>query len=289
MLTFIIVSCNKDDFVDLYDENNEPIDFSEGYGIKITKYMDQEVPTGSLQGVAAFDKFLFQFEDCGAAVYIYNLEQKKLIKKVFLTPNNNNHCNQLSFSNTYFSIEDKFPLLYVSGARTSGTYNHVQVYRITGENESIDLKQIQEIILPQSNKETWVYWTCIIMDNDKNHMCAYANSSTRLIRFNIPNINIDNVNLYDSDIIDFIKMDFIDHQQGGVIRDGILYIIFGVPGWGDKVTLRIFDIENKKEIAKYNLSEINFTKEPEGLFFYNNELYCATNNAGIYKINFKKN
>ncbi len=263
---------------------NSPNTKTDYYYIEtITKYMNQSSGGVSVQGAACHGDYLFQFQDKNAAVFIYNLKQKKFVKKITLTPNKYNHCNQASFSDKYYSTEDMFPLLYVSGS-SSGTYNHVQVYRITGYEDNFEIKQIQEIILPPSNKETWVYWTCIIMDNDNHALYAYANSNTRLIKFDIPDIYLDTVNLTDYDIKEIIDLDFIDHQQGGIIRNNILYIIFGVPAWGDKVTLRIFNIYKKIEMAKLNLTDLNFKKEPEALFFYNNDIYCATNNAGIYKI-----
>lgn len=64
-------------------------------------------------------------------------------------------------------------------------------------------------------------------------------------------------------------------------------MIFGVPAWGDTVWLRIFNLETKTEVVRYNLSEQGFKGEPEGIFFYNDELYCVTNNSGIYKIRFR--
>ena len=288
ILSVIFVSCNKDDFVDLYDENDEPIDFSEGYGIKISKYMGQS-SQGSVQGAAAHGDYLFQFQDHNEAVYVYNLASKTLIKKIELTPNSSNHCNQVSFSNLFFSKEDMFPLLYVSGAR-SATYNRIQVYRITGEKDNIDIQLIQEIILPKKTDENWVSWTCSILDNENQYLYAYAsNASTRLIKFEIPDFHQETVNLTDADILEFIPIEHINHQQGGIIKNGVFYMIYGVPSWGDQVWLRLFNLETKNEIVRFNLSEKKFKGEPEGIFFYNNELYCATNNSGIYKIKFIRN
>ena len=252
-----------------------------------SKYMNQS-SSGSVQGAAAYGDYLFQFQDQNKAVYIYNLAKKSLVKKITLTPNSSNHCNQASFSDIFYSDEDKFPLLYVSGSGNKD-HNHIQVYRITGEEETIDITQIQEIILPSRNSDNMCYYTCSILDNENHYLYAYAsNASTRLIKFNIPDLQQDTVKLTDSDIIEYILVDHIDHQQGGIIKDGIFYMIYGVPGWGDLVWLRLFDLVAKKEIIRYNLSEKKFTGEPESIFFYKNELYAATNNSGIYKIMFAK-
>lgn len=246
------------------------------------KYMDQS-SSGSVQGAASFGDYLFQFQHANAAVYIYNLAEKTFVKKITLTANSNNHCNQASFSNTYYHEEDSFPLLYVSGSQNT-SYNHVQVYRIIGQNENIVIQQIQEIVLPKNYNSNKISATCIIMDNDNNCLYAYANSSSaRLIKFKTPDFHQEAVDLTDADILDYVSIGHIDHQQGGIIKNGILYMIFGVPAWGDIVWLRLFNLETKSEIARFNLSEKGFKGEPESVFFYKNDLFAVTNNSGIFK------
>jgi len=286
-MCIFLFSCGKDEIIDYLDEDNTTVDLLEDSGVKISKYMNQS-SSGSVQGAAAYGEYLFQFQDHNEAIYIYNLARKSFIKKITLTPNSNNHCNQASFSNIFFSNEDSFPLLYVSGSR-SGTYNHIQVYRITVDKEDFEIQQIQEIILPKKTEENWVSWTCSILDNENSYLYAYSNATSKLIKFAIPDCQEKNVNLKDEDILEYISIDNIPHQQGGIIRNGIFYMIYGVPSWGDQVWLRLFNLETKNEIVRFNLSEKKFKGEPEGIFFYKNELYCATNNSGIYKIMFIKN
>jgi len=252
-----------------------------------SKYMNQTSSGGSMQGAAAYGDYLFQFQDHNAAVFVYNLANKSFVKKITLTPNSNNHCNQASFSNIFYHKTDKFPLLYVSGSRT-GTYNHIQVYRITDESDSLNIKQTQEIVLPPKTKDNYISWTCIILDNNKSYLYAYSNATSKLIKFNIPDYQARTVNLKNDDILEIISIANIPHQQGGTIRNGVFYMIYGVPSWGDRVWLRVFNLATKTEIVRYNLSEKKFKGEPESIFFYNNELYAITNNAGIYKITLKK-
>lgn len=286
--TSIMCSCQTEDVFEEIQITQDNIKESDKIGLKIEKYMDQNSLGFSVQGAASYGDYLFQFQDHNEAIYIYNLAEKRFVQKVILTPNRSNHCNQVSFTNLFYEENDKFPLLYVSGSRTE-TYNHIQVYRITEENEYFEIVKIQEIILPPKNEDNWVSWTCSILDNENLILYAYAsNESTRLIKFEIPDYHTENVTLTDQDILEFIPIEHIDHQQGGIIRDGIFYMIFGVPNWGDTVWLRLYNLETKTEIVRYNLSEMRFYGEPEGLFFYMNELYCVTNNAGIYKIVFRK-
>lgn len=274
--------------MDIIEEVDNNTQLSDNFSVKVTKYMSQSSIGVSVQGSAAFGDYLFQFQHANAAVYIYNLAKKELVKKVTLKANSKNHCNQASFSDIFYSDEDAFPLLYVSGSQ-SATYNHIQVYRITGQKEDIKIQQIQEIILPTKNSTNMISSTCIILDNEKHYLYAYANSSSaRLIKFKIPDYSITTVNLTDDDILENSPIGHIDHQQGGIIKNGIFYMIFGVPNWGDQVWLRLFNLETKNEIVRFNLSEKDFNKEPESLFFYNGDLFCTTNNSGIFRIDFTK-
>lgn len=250
---------------------------------EITKYMNQSSGGVSVQGADCYGDYLFQFQDKNAAVYIYNLKEKKYLGKVSLKPNNNNHCNNTSFSRIFYQEGDEFPLIYVSGSG-SGTYNQVQVYRITRSGSSFSLEQVQEIILPKASSANNLYWTGAILDNDNNYMYIYGNmNGAQIVRFNIPEAHQASVSLNDKDILEQFTLDKFTHQQGANIKDGLLYVFDGVPAWGDTNYLRIIDLKNKKELAKINIMEKGFKVEPEGTFFYKKELYCASNNSGIYK------
>lgn len=249
---------------------------------EITKYMNQS-SSGSVQGADCYGDYLFQFQDKNAAVYVYNLKEKKYLGKVTLTPNNNNHCNNASFSRIFYQEGDEFPLIYVSGSG-SGTYNQVQVYRITRNNSNFIIEQVQEIVLPKARPENNLYWTGVILDNESKCMYIYGNSNgAQIAKLRIPDITHFSTTLSDNDILEQFTLNKFTHQQGANIKDGLLYVFDGVPTWGDTNYLRITDLSGKKDIVKINIMEKGFKVEPEGTFFYNGELFCATNNSGIYK------
>lgn len=249
---------------------------------EITKYMNQS-SSGSVQGADCYGDYLFQFQDKNAAVYVYNLKEKKYLGKVTLTPNNNNHCNNASFSRIFYQEGDEFPLIYVSGSG-SGTYNHVQVYRISKKESSFNIEQVQEILFPDSNSDNDLYWTDIMMHND--YMCvstAASEGDGKITLFKIPNPKKNEVRLTNDDVIDSFHVGKFTHHQGANIKNDILYIFDGVPAWGDTNYLRIIDLKNKKDLAKINITEKGFRVEPEGAFFYNGDLFNASNRSGIYK------
>ena len=250
---------------------------------KISKYMNQ---SGAGQGASSHGDYLFHFLDNNSGVNIYNLKEKKHIERITLQSNANNHCNNVSFSNIFYHENDEFPLLYVSGSRVRA-YEHVQVYRITRANSHFNITQVQEITLPTSTSTNGLYWTGVIMDNEDNYMYVYANTGkAHIVKFKIPNPYEENVTLSDNDILEQFQVEKFTHQQGAVMRNGIIYVFDGVPSWGDTNYLRIIGVKDKKNIATINITDKGLKAEPEGAFIYNNELYCATNNAGIFKIDF---
>ena len=282
----LFCSCETDeDFIDLSfeDEQEDSIIWDDNIGVRISKYMSNSAG-GSVQGADCNGDYLFQFQDHNAAVYIYNMAKKKLVASIELEPKSQNHCNNVSFSNVFYDLNDEFPLLYVSGSR-SRSYNNVQVYRILRVNDKFSIEQIQEIILPKASKDNNLYWTGVIMDNEENCMYIYANTGTaQIAKLLIPDIYQSEVTITDDDIIEQYSIDKFTHQQGGVIKNGKMFVFDGVPAWGDINYLRIIDLINKNNLATINITDLGLKAEPEGAFIYRNELYCATNNSGIYKV-----
>lgn len=282
--TSILSSCQTDDFMDEIKISDNRISEIEKVSIKIEKYMDQH-SSGSIQGASCHGDYLFQFQDYNANVYVYNLKDKYFIDVFPLKPIASNHCNNVSFSNIYFQEDDEFPLLYVSGSR-SGEYNHAQVYRIQKNDISFSFTKIQEIILPECNESNKLYWTGVIMDNENGFMYVYANhlTSAQIAKFNIPDISKHEIELSEDDILEIFSLDKFTHQQGAVINNGLLYVMDGVPGYGDTNYLRIIDLEKHGDYKIYNISAMGFNQEFEGLTIYKDMLIAPTLNTGIFSI-----
>ena len=122
------------------------------------------------------------------------------------------------------------------------------------------------------------------MDNESNSLYVYANyNNATIARFAIPDIRSSSVTLTDGDIKDIFPISVFSHQQGAVIKDGYMYVFDGVPQWGDINYLRIIDLTKRRDFSVLNVTELGLTYEPEGAFFYKGELFCATNNAGLFR------
>ena len=282
----LMTSCDKDeDYIDLPPEPDlEFVEKGDDVGIKISKYMDQASGGVSVQGADCYGDYLFQFQHANAAVFIYDLKNKEFVSKVELKAKSQNHCNNASFSRIFYEEGDEFPLLYVSGSQ-SGTYNHVQVYRITRASQVFSIEQVQEIILPQATSYNNLYWTGAVMDNENGYMYIYANTNgAQIAKLHIPDIYKNKVEMSEENILEQFSLGGFNHQQGAVIDRAILYIFDGVPAWGDTNYLRIIDLLKKEDVAKINIKKKGFTAEAEGAFFYKGELFCATNNSGIFKV-----
>ena len=254
--------------------------------LAIQKYMDVSSDVGE-QGASVFGDYLFQFLSHEKAVYIYNLKTKKLEEYVSYDLDRICHCTNASFSNVYYDSNDEFPLLYVSGSNVS-IYNYVQVFRVE-KNNGFKLTHIQEIVLPQSSEKNNLYWQNVVMDNENNFMYVYASTNgAQIAKFNIPDFRIPIIKLTDKDILDQYSFETFRSQQGAVIKNGYLYVCQGIPHKQHLSHLRIIDLVNKTQIYKFDLLEMGFGYETEGLAFYQNKLLVTTYGGnGIFTIKYR--
>lgn len=282
----------KDDGDTMENEKDETEDENgftgkdEDMPLKISKYMNQSSPGVSVQGAACYGDYLFQFENYNANVYIYNLRAKTFLEKISLTPNRNNHCNNASFSNIFYQEGDEFPLLYVSGGLVA-TFNHVQVYRIIHSGAAFLFEKVQEIEFPKASTENRMNSTQAVMSEKFMYVLTKGNNQTFVSVINIPDYTIPSLKLNDNDILEQFEVANFINKQGAVIKDGLMYVMYGVPAWGNITYLRVLNLESHEDIYVFNVSSLGFKQEFEGLAFYNDTLIAATNkNAGIFTFRF---
>lgn len=260
--------------------------------LDINLYMEQHHERGSLQAADCYNGYLFQFQDLNDSIFIYDLNRKRYLGPVSLPRNYSNHCNNVSFSRIFQNEDDPFPLLYVSGSG-KGTYNNVQVYHIIKDSIFFTISKIQEIVLPTANASNYLYWTDVAIDNENGFMYVYANGDNKgqIAKFNIPPDNVAQIKLNNDDILEQFTVSLFEHAQGGFIKENILYVVSGVPHWGDKTYLRMIDLKRKQDLYTYNISELGFpTIEFESLSSYKDGMVSAANGnmgKGIYYIKIK--
>lgn len=267
----------------LCDDNNDLV-------LKIERFMSQDWGEYDLQDGDCYGDYYFQFKNFNKKILITNLKSKEFLGAVELTANSKNHCNTVSFSRLFYDKDDEFPLLYVSGSM-DGKYNHVQVYRIQRMEYLFSFTKIQEITLPQCNQKNHLYWTGAAMDNENGFMYVYANDGgAHIAKFSIPDILQENVILTDEDILEQFSLPGFTHQQGAVIRNGLLYVMDGVPHSGDTNYLRIIDLVNKKDFEMINISALGYGNiEFESLSYYEDCFITASSGyLGVFSIHFLK-
>lgn len=253
----------------------------------IVKYMDQQ-SVGQTQGASCYNNYLFDVGNNMTYIHIYDMDARSLVKRFRSRMSNIlYHCNNACFSNIYYSDEDQFPLLFVSQQRT--TPKQVHVCRISGELNEPNISLVCVIMLPTDNDLYIKNSADIVLNNDNNTMYAYAitNNDYKLCtyQFDIPDVlNNDSVFLTKQDIKEMhIYNSEYRAKQGAVIKNGFLYVVKGIPN-RNPLGLTIINLYNHSW-KEFDLFDHHFGWEPEGLFFYNEELYCTTNyNKGVYKI-----
>lgn len=259
---------------------------------KVELYMSNEGINVSMQGGDAYNGYFFQFQDRNANVFIFDIEQKQLIQTISLPPVNKNHCNNASFSRFFYEEGDEYPLLYVSDSNT-GSYNHVQVYRITRPNILFNIEKVQEFILPDATDDNYLYFTDVIIDNYSECMYVTSKGSNndietgRVCKYNIPDPHKDGVfALRETCIVDSFFMPRLKHHQGAMIVGKKMYIAAGVPGWGTPPELVVVDLEQKRLAQRIDLREYGYNIEPEAIFLHKDTIYISSNRSRIHKIIF---
>lgn len=283
-----------EDMVDLDTEMSNASVSGTYYGRKIPSvnasykfgysyYMPSGGTNSNRQGCAAYNGYLFEFYAKNAYVNIYNLETKTFHSTVTPTNISTGHCNTACFSTKFYDANDTFPLLYVSGDSNA----KIQVYRVTLENDVFTITQVQDITMSLTLPAGSMTWGQAFLDNDKNRLWWFG--ATGWSSFAIPSIFdgdnnvISAVTLTSSDIKDSFGSSMPGtHLQGGIIVNGILYEVQGVPAWGDTATLNVIDMWGMKDINFINLSSLGWTYEPEGVALYDRHLYVNTQGNGIY-------
>lgn len=244
------------------------------------------------QAGAAYGNYFFQFTNQHSNMKVYDLSTKTFHSTVTMTSVASDHCNNACFSNIFYDTNDDFPLIYTSGSQT-GSYNHVQVWRIQLADNVFSITKVQEITLPTGATGNIWYWGQAYLDNERGYMwySTNANGNAHFMKFAIPAIFdgdsnvVSEVTLTDADIIDSFSTIPNANQQGGVVKNGILYLLDGVPSYGTYTKLYVYNLWSKSLINIIDIYNIlGITSEFEGCGIWNDTLVANTNGGGIYAI-----
>lgn len=245
----------------------------------------------SAQGSAVYGGYWFGFRNHHSTVEIVDLVNKVKHSSITLPSVTNDHCNNVCFSNIFYDENDTFPLVYTSGSE-SGDYNHAQAWRIQLIDNVFTVEQVQEIIFPTGTSSNHWRWSQIYFDNELGYMWVSTNSKSSAVFykmaipaiFDSENNVISSVELTDADVIDSFTTEKNRNQQGGVIKNGILYLMDGVPTRNTPTRMYVYNVWGKRLINVldiWNLTELH--AESEGLGYWDGKLVLAFA-TGIYYI-----
>ncbi len=268
---FIVL--NQDDAIDFNIE-------------KVVYWTKQPRGKRGKQGGDAYNGYLCQFEGGHSVLDIIDINNKAPLTTIETNYNDNYHCNNADFSNTFYGVHDDFPLLYSS---QQGKYLRCIVAdRITQIDGNYMLETVQRIDLPYENEVSLQYTPDAVIDKKNGFIYVYAGNTIPITdfyiyQFRLPRIEEgDVVKLKEEDIISkwVIKDNPAYYKQGGMMRDGLLITL---EGKSDN-KMRIIDLKNHRYKLIDLMSDYNARWEPEDIFEVEGDLFIASGGTGIYKI-----
>lgn len=299
----------SDDDRDNGDNNNSNPSTPTGIitSTKAYLYIDQISNEGIIhQSAACYGDYAFFISARLMNIMVFNMQSNKNIFVLNQNPigsNNIYHCNQACFGTQRYSEEDPFPLLYISQFQNKENRCFITVFRVLPTSSGIDqeytafaFERIQTIIFPIATNENSLNNVNAVIDTDHHFIYTYSRNNNaeadnylqcKISKFNIPDpLASSPVTLSDNDILDsyFIPTEAAN-MQGGAYHDGLLYIGRGKPS-ARYINLYVIDLANRKLWYMVELLNNGFSVEPEGAFFYKDDLYIGANKS-IFKFTFK--
>ena len=241
----------------------------------------------SYQGAAAYGKYFFQFSDHMENVGVYDIEQGSLLCVQSWEMNKLYHCNNVNFGVKKYDESDEFPLLYVSMENIDA--HCALVMRVSRSGNDFTFTKVQAIVYPDPRESGVYYPNCMIDgDNDRVYIMGYTqysykkakNNYIRVTEFVLPDCRLATAELKTEDALSSFEIDSVTATQGGLIRNGKIYQVYG---FKNDITFRILDLSEKRFTSVVNLPKNKFKREPEGLAEYNGDFYCADVSGAVYK------
>lgn len=272
---------------------DEAIDFNIN---SISRWMTQKQGEKSNQGADCYQNFLCQFRVDHTALDIMDMESRQHFATITLNSlGSAYHCNNADFSNTFYEETDAFPLLYSSHQGKSARC--ILVDRIYKDGNEYRMETIQRIEVPFEIDDPLQYTPDAILDKDNHFLYVYTGNTIPITDFYIYKFRLPSI--HEGEVVRLTKKDAVScwtindspsyYKQGGMIKDNVLYIMEGVPGWNTDNILRVIDL-NREGYKLINLSKaLNSNWEPEDIFIFNNNFFIASNRAGIYKLELDTN
>ena len=290
-------------------------------GIKEVKSFEKIAENGIRhQSAANYGKYLFMVQDKLAGITLYDLEQKKPLFHLSLSPQEEPnfaghvlyHCNNSNFGVEFYDKDDMFPLLYISQRQVKeGKRALLTVFRILphfgkeSEIDSFSIERVQRIYMPPMTKKNRMGTPNVSIDHAKNTIVTYSrynNSKSEInqmgcvSRLRLPSLRNasgeiqETVYLNDEDILDSFDTGWkMTNAQGGFVHGDLLVIGQGYPTKKHTpINIHVMDLKNHKTLGTTNIYAMGFNDEPEGVFLFNGKVMISSVKKNLYILNFNK-
>ena len=257
----------------------------------ISLWMAQVKGDKSNQGADCYGKYLFQFRADHSSIDILDMQEREFVSSIqLMSLGSDYHCNNVDFSGIFYDGRDPFPLLYSSHQGQSARC--ILVDRIISDGYRFELETVQRITIPSDVDAPLRFTPDAIVDKDNNCIYVYTGNTIPITAFYIYKFRLPSLN--EGEIVTLGRSDILgswvicdipaNYKQGGMIKDGIMYFMEGVPFWNTDNILRIVDL-NAGVYKLVNLTTaFDAVWEPEDIFIYDNVFYIASNRAGIFRV-----
>ncbi len=217
-----------------------------------------------------------------------------------------NHANDAMFGPALPGEE--FPLLYVTAGNSGdsdekGYISYCAVEQIRKTNGTYSAETIQRIYYNNTGIENTPYktpgwgWPAALVDTEggwyylfsakyRTKRQYYRPDNVYIItKFPLPSPAAGDVTLYPSDIADQFELPFNAFAtQGGTIKDGKIWYMFGFGNENYPDALNVIDLEKKEYSLCEDLSNTPFgNTEVECCAFWGNKLLINTQSKKIYE------
>lgn len=271
-------------------KNNLSGSITKTFTINATKTKtDLPESVNSQQGGEIYNNKLFIFS-AGGSCKVYDLNKNNKLIGTFKLPNAKDkfpHCNSVSFSKTFYTKNDTYPLLYINAYNDAGVQDGTcYVYRITvNKNGKFSCQLIQTIQMGITNsnkwknpKETRLTSGNFVIDTDNNYLYVYnlreSENKTRFFKCKIPptiNNSSKTVTISNSDILETFDCRYFPFIQDSCYHKGYIYILSGITDYH----LWKINLKNKK------VSELTLPKKPKNVKNFEPESIAIHNNHAI--------
>lgn len=217
-----------------------------------------------------------------------------------------NHANDAMFGNTLEGEE--FPLLYVTAGNSGesderGFIGYCAVEQIRERDGAYSAETVQRIYYKNDGVENTPYqapgwgwpaslvdvtggWYYMLSARYRTKKEFYKPDNVYIItKFRLPDPTAGDVTLYPTDIVDQYELPFdVFITQGGTIKNGMLYYMFGFGREEYPDAMRAVDLEKRTWALREDLSTAPFAdEEVECCAFYGDDLLINTQKEKIYK------